>query len=148
MAPVDQLELYSPARCTTTLTGHTVQPDPPTRPRAHNGSIKTPSSLAAVPAPVEAVIGARADRSPTKRFLTVRQFVDEVGRTWPDDPRATQALGAGRPGQLVQTLLGCARPRGGSVGRGGPGQSRATVTGTPGVGLASRPPRLRASRHH
>ena len=49
--------------------------------RAHvNGSITTPSSLAPVPAPVEAVIMRALDRSPTKRFLTVRQFVDEVGR--------------------------------------------------------------------
>ncbi|MBL9017403.1 MAG: serine/threonine protein kinase, partial [Myxococcales bacterium] len=79
--------------------------------RAHvNGSIRTPSSLAPVPAPVEAVIMRALDRSPTKRFLTVRQFVDEVGRVarGETDPRATQAMGkVGRAkGELVQTLMG------------------------------------------
>jgi serine/threonine-protein kinase len=79
--------------------------------RAHvNGSIKTPSSLAPVPAPVEAVIMRALDRSPTKRFLTVRQFVDEVGRVarGEADPKSTQAMGkVGRPkAQLVETLMG------------------------------------------
>ena len=80
--------------------------------RAHvSGSIKTPSSLASVPGAVEAVIMRALDRSPTKRFLTVRQFVDEVGRVarGENDPRATQPLGkaGGRPkAELVQTLLG------------------------------------------
>src|SRR5262249_15851605 len=44
------------------------------------GVIKPPSSLASVPAAVEAVILRALDKSPTKRFLTVRQFIDEVGR--------------------------------------------------------------------
>ena len=49
--------------------------------QAHiDGSIKPPSQLVPVPAPVEAVIMRALDRSPTKRFLTVRQFVDEVPR--------------------------------------------------------------------
>ena len=79
--------------------------------RAHvSGSIRTPSSLAAVPAPVEAVIMRALDRSPTKRFLTVRQFVDEVGRVarGEADPRSTQPMGKiGRPkAELVQTLIG------------------------------------------
>ncbi|MBL0218970.1 MAG: serine/threonine protein kinase [Myxococcales bacterium] len=87
--------------------------------RAHvNGSIKTPSSLAAVPAPVEAVIMRALDRSPTKRFLTVRQFVDEVGRVarGEADPKSTQSMGkAGRPkAELVQTLMGVAR-NGGTI---------------------------------
>jgi len=78
--------------------------------RAHvNGSIKPPSSLAPVPSPVEAVIMRALDRSPTKRFLTVRQFVDEVGRIarGEADPKAAQPAGKARPkADLVQTLLG------------------------------------------
>ncbi len=79
--------------------------------RAHlAGGIKTPSSLAAVPAQVEAVIMRALDRSPTKRFLTVRQFVDEVSRVarGEADPKSTLAMGkVGRPkAELVQTLMG------------------------------------------
>jgi len=86
--------------------------------RAHAAaSIRTPSSLAPVPAPVEAVIMRALDRSPTKRFLTVRQFVDEVGRIsrGEADPKATQPLGKpGRPkAELVQTLLGVRSGMGG-----------------------------------
>ena len=95
------------------LTGHTVHDGPAEEVhRAHvSGSIKTPSSLASVPAAVEAVIMRALDRSPTKRFLTVRQLVDEVGRVarGEHDPRATQPLGkaGNRPkAELVQTLLG------------------------------------------
>lgn len=99
--PVDQRSnLYSlGALYYYVLTGQTVHGGAPDEVhRAHvNGSIKTPSSLAPVPAPVEAVIMRALDRSPTKRFLTVRQFVDEVGRVarGETDPRATQAMGAG-----------------------------------------------------
>ncbi|HLL20764.1 MAG TPA: hypothetical protein VK427_01475, partial [Kofleriaceae bacterium] len=82
--------------------------------RAHASTpIRTPSSLAAVPAPVEAMIMRALDRSPTKRFLTVRQFVDEVSRIArvgddKADPKQTQPMGkVGKPkGDLVQTLLG------------------------------------------
>ena len=94
------------------LTGHTVHAGPPEEVhRAHvNGSIRTPSSLAPVPGPVEAVIMRALDKSPTKRFLTVRQFVDEVGRVARGEGsvRATAPMGrAGRPkAELVQTLLG------------------------------------------
>ena len=82
--------------------------------RAHAAaSIRTPSSLAPVPAPVEAVIMRALDRSPTKRFLTVRQFVDEVGRIarGDSDSKSTQPMGkTGRPkAELVQTLLGVNR---------------------------------------
>jgi serine/threonine-protein kinase len=89
--------------------------------RAHaNATIKTPSSLAPVPAPVEAVIMRALDRSPTKRFLTVRQFVDEVGRIArgdKSDPKVTQPMGkANKPkAELVQTLLGV-RSGGGAFG--------------------------------
>jgi hypothetical protein len=75
------------------------------------GTVKPPSQLAQVPAPVEAVIMRALDRSPTKRFLTVRQFVDEVGRVGRGEVielKQTSPLGrAGRPkGELVQTLMG------------------------------------------
>ncbi len=80
-------------------------------PQAENGAIRPPSQLAAVPPPVEAVIVRALDRSPTKRFLTVRQFVDEVSRVARGesaDLKSTQAMGrAGKPkAELVQTLLG------------------------------------------
>jgi len=86
--------------------------------RAHAAaSIRTPSSLAPVPAPVEAVIMRALDRSPTKRFLTVRQFVDEVSRIarGESDPKSTQPMGKpGRPkAELVQTLLGVRSGMGG-----------------------------------
>jgi hypothetical protein len=101
--------------------------------RAHvNGSIKTPSSLAPVPAPVEAVIMRALDRSPTKRFLTVRQFVDEVGRVarGEADPRSTQSMGkAGRPkAELVQTLMGM-RGHGGTIPMG----SNVAALGVPAI---------------
>jgi len=86
--------------------------------RAHAAaSIRTPSSLAPVPAPVEAVIMRALDRSPTKRFLTVRQFVDEVSRIarGESDAKSTQPMGkVGRPkAELVQTLLGVRTGAGG-----------------------------------
>ena len=112
--PVDQRSnLYSlGALYYYVLTGqtvHTGSADEVHRSHA-NAVIKLPSTLALVPPTVEAVIMRALDRSPTKRFLTVRQFVDEVGRTarGESDPKATQALGkTGRPkAELVQTLLG------------------------------------------
>jgi serine/threonine-protein kinase len=107
------------------LTGQPVHggaPDEVQRAHVH-GSIRTPSSLAAVPAPVEAVIMRALDKSPTKRFLTVRQFVDEVARVARGeaaDPRSAQPAGRGaRPkAELVQTLLGV---------RGGQGALQAAV---------------------
>lgn len=79
-----------------------------------SGTIKPPSQLAAVPAPIEAVIMRALDRSPTKRFLTVRQFVDEVGRVGHSEVielKNTMPAGkAGRPkGELVQTLMGISK---------------------------------------
>jgi eukaryotic-like serine/threonine-protein kinase len=110
--PVDQRSnLYSlGALYYFVLTGQTIQVDAA-------GAIKPPSSLAPVPAPVEAVILRALDRSPTKRFLTVRQFVDEVNRVGHGeviDLKSTQPLGrAGKPrAELVQTLLGV---RGGGI---------------------------------
>jgi serine/threonine-protein kinase len=115
--PVDQRSnLYSlGALYYYVLTGQTPHSgsSPDEIHRAHvNATIKTPSSLAPVPANVEAVIMRALDRSPTKRFLTVRQFVDEVGRIArgdKSDPKATMPMGkiGGKPkAELVQTLLG------------------------------------------
>ncbi len=111
--PVDQRSnLYSlGALYYYVLTGQTVHAGSVDEVhRAHvSGAVKTPSSLAPVPAAVEAVIMRALDRSPTKRFLTVRQFVDEVGRVarGENDVRSTQPFGKVRPkAELVQTLLG------------------------------------------
>jgi eukaryotic-like serine/threonine-protein kinase len=112
--PVDQRSnLYSlGALYYYVLTGQTVHAGTADEVhKAHSGGqIRPPSALATVPQPIEGVIMRALDRSPTKRFLTVRQFVDEVGRVarGDADPRATAALGrAGRPkAELVQTLLG------------------------------------------
>ncbi len=75
------------------------------------GNIKPPSQIAAVPAAVEAAIMRALDKSPTKRFLTVRQFVDEVSRIAKGDATtagSTQPMGkVGKPkAELMQTLLG------------------------------------------
>ena len=70
------------------------------------------TKLTDVPLAVDAVITRALDRSPTKRFLTVRQFVDEVGRIARAgesfDPKATAAMGkANKPkAMIVETLLG------------------------------------------
>jgi serine/threonine-protein kinase len=101
--PVDQRSnLYSlGALYYYVLTGKTLAPG---ESPAFNG----------VPAPVEQLITRALDKSPTKRFLTVRQFVDEVGRVARgdgDNVKSTMPMGkiAGQSkpkGELVQTLLG------------------------------------------
>ncbi len=104
------------------------------------GSIRPPAQLANIPAALDAVIMRALDRSPTKRFLTVRQLVDEVARVGTGDVvelKQTIAMGkAGKPKpELVQTLLGM-RGRGGV---GAPISTAATVgLGVPSV--ASAPP--------
>ena len=113
------------------LTAQPVQADA-------NGVLTPPSALAEVSEAVEVVILRALDRSPTKRFLTVRQFVDEVGRVARGEAsglRSTQPLGrAGarvtiKP-ELLQTIVD-PHPFGESVG----------LTGTtPGVGTAERSP--------
>lgn len=97
------------------LTARPVQADA-------NGVIAPPSSLAEVPEAVEALILRALDRSPTKRFLTVRQFVDEVGRVARGEGgvRSTQPLGragvrAPARAELVQTLVD-AHPAGEDAG--------------------------------
>src|SRR5262249_8715495 len=79
--------------------------------KAHlGGGIKPISQLVELPPSVEGVIMRALDRSPTKRFLTVRQFVDEVNRVARgDDVRSTIPMGRANnrhKGDLVQTLLG------------------------------------------
>ena len=114
--PVDQRSnLYSlGALYYYVLTGQTVHAGSAeeVHKQHQSGTIKPPSQLASIPAPVETVIMRALDRSPTKRFLTVRQFVDEVTRVGHGEVielKQTMAMGkAGqRPkGDLVQTLLG------------------------------------------
>lgn len=103
--PVDQRSnLYSlGALYYFVLTAQTVQPD-------GNGTVLPPSALAEVPEAVEQLILRALDRSPTRRFLTVRQFIDEVGRVARGESsgvRATQPLGrANKPAaEIVQTLV-------------------------------------------
>jgi eukaryotic-like serine/threonine-protein kinase len=103
--PVDQRSnLYSlGALYYFLLTAQPVQTD-------DGGAIRLPSSLAEVPEPVESLILRALDRSPTRRFLTVRQFIDEVGRVARGESsgvRSTQPLGrAGKPkAELVNTLV-------------------------------------------
>jgi eukaryotic-like serine/threonine-protein kinase len=108
--PVDQRSnLYSlGALYYFVLTGQAVQHD--------DGAVRLPSALAPVPAAVEAVIVRALDKSPTKRFLTVRQFVDEVGRVARGEVDAVKAMGRAKPkAELVQTLLGVRGGFGGAV---------------------------------
>ena len=114
--PVDQRSnLYSlGALYYFVLTGQTPFAGSPEEiHRQHaNGQIKPPSQLVSVPPAVETVIMRALDRSPTKRFLTVRQFVDEVTRVGHGEViELKQAAPAPKPtsrpkGELVQTLLG------------------------------------------
>ncbi|HEU4615762.1 MAG TPA: serine/threonine-protein kinase, partial [Kofleriaceae bacterium] len=122
--PVDQRSnLYSlGALYYYVLTGQTVFAGSPEEVhRQHQtGAIKPPSQLVPIAQPLEAVIMRALDRSPTKRFLTVRQFVDEVTRVGHGEVielKQTMAMGkAGRPkGELVQTLLGMRGGAGGSA---------------------------------
>src|SRR5690606_13352593 len=75
--------------------------------------IRPPSQVVPIPQPSEAVFMRALDRSPTKRFLTVRQFVDEATRVGHGEViELKQTLVMGRAGgrrpkgELVQTLLG------------------------------------------
>jgi eukaryotic-like serine/threonine-protein kinase len=108
--PVDQRSnLYSlGALYYFVLTGGPVQIDA-------SGAVAPLSGVASVPAAVEAVIVRALDRSPSKRFLTVRQFVDEVsriarGEVGADLQAAPASPANGRGGtpraELIQTLLG------------------------------------------
>jgi eukaryotic-like serine/threonine-protein kinase len=75
------------------------------------GAITPPSLLVPIPTELEVVIMRALERAPSKRYLTVRQFVDEViraSRGGGENMKTTQPLGrAGKPrAELVQTLLG------------------------------------------
>ncbi|MGE5182366.1 MAG: serine/threonine protein kinase [Acidobacteriota bacterium] len=117
--PVDQRSnLYSlGALYYYLLTGSTVFDGTPEQVlKLHqSGTIRPPSQLVPVPPQVEGVILRALDRSPTKRFLTVRQFVDEVTRVGHGEIielKQTMAMGkaGGRPkGELVQTLMGISK---------------------------------------
>jgi hypothetical protein len=114
--PVDQRSnLYSlGALYYYVLTGQTVHAGSPEEIHKQHqaGAIKPPSQLVPIPQPLETVIMRALDRSPTKRFLTVRQFVDEVTRVGHGEVielKQTAAMGKAntRPkAELVQTLLG------------------------------------------
>jgi len=127
--PVDQRSnLYSlGALYYFVLTGQPVQVD-------GSGAVRPPSSLAPVPGSVEAAIMRALDRSPTKRFLTVRQFIDEVGRIARDEADAmpTQVMSriAKPKAELVQTLLGI---------RGEDGITAAIAAATPSAPVSSAP---------
>ena len=98
--PVDQRSnLYSlGALYYFVLTGQPVQFD--------DAGVRAPSLLAPVPAPVDAVILRALDRSPSKRFLTVRQFVDEVHRV-SGEAELPEPVHAAKPkAEIVQTLVG------------------------------------------
>lgn len=74
------------------------------------GTIRPPSQVAptavAAGSPLEAAIMRALDRSPTKRFLTVRQFVDEVVRVG-KGPTTQRAPSASRsPADVAPTILG------------------------------------------
>jgi hypothetical protein len=140
--PVDQRSnLYSlGALYYYVLTGQNVFDGAPAEvhKQHQNGSIRPPSQIVNVPAQIEAVIMRALDRSPTKRFLTVRQFVDEVQRVGHGEVielKATMALGkaGARPkGELVQTLMGVK----GMI----PGKQAAPATKLPAVSAGATAP--------
>jgi hypothetical protein len=137
--PVDQRSnLYSlGALYYFVLTGQTIFVGTPAEVHQQHlgGQIRPPSQLVPLPQPLEGVIMRALDRSPTKRFLTVRQFVDEVTRVGHGEVielKQTMPMGkaGGRPkGELVQTLLGVRGLNGGFV----PISSAPTVNPQPAV---------------
>jgi serine/threonine-protein kinase len=104
------------------------------------GAIRPPSQLVggiAAGSPLETVILRALDRSPTKRFLTVRQLVDEVARVGHGEVIELKSAAAQRQkpkAELVSTLMGV---------RGGPGS--APVVSPPIVAapaMAAPPPNI------
>lgn len=128
--PIDQRSnLYSlGALYYYMLTGRTVfEGTPDAVYELHRtGTIPPPSQIApnaiAAGSPLEAAIVRALDRSPNKRFLTLRQFVDEVVRVGRggDAPAAPKSLGKERSAKpssstpasagAAQTVLGMAPP--------------------------------------
>ncbi len=111
--PVDQRSnLYSlGALYYFVLTGQTVfsgSADEVHR-QHQSGAIKPPSQLVSeigAGSPIEALILRALDRSPTKRFLTVRQFVDEVTRTGHGEVIELKPRVQRPKAELVSTLMG------------------------------------------
>ncbi|MEZ4362592.1 MAG: serine/threonine-protein kinase [Kofleriaceae bacterium] len=76
-----------------------------------SGVVTPPSQLVTVIPELDSLIMRALERAPSKRFLTVRQFIDEVvrvSRGGGESLKTTQPMGrAGKPkAELVQTLLG------------------------------------------
>jgi serine/threonine-protein kinase len=75
------------------------------------GGAEPPSKRIAAPAELDALILRALERNPAKRYLTVRQFVDEVQRVARGDASGTQRLGGSgqgkqKPKEAIQTLMG------------------------------------------
>ena len=118
--PVDQRSnLYSlGALYYFVLTGQTVfagSADEVHR-QHQTAAIKPPSQLVAelgAGSPIEALILRALDRSPTKRFLTVRQFVDEVTRVGHGEVIELKPRIQRPKAELVSTLMGVRTKLGG-----------------------------------
>ncbi|MFT3692201.1 MAG: protein kinase [Kofleriaceae bacterium] len=143
--PVDQRSnLYSlGALYYFVLTGQPVfagSPDEVHR-QHQSGTIRPPSALnsaVAAGSAIEGVIMRALDRSPTKRFLTVRQFVDEVARVGRGEVIELQK--AKRPkAELVSTLMGV-RHGGGSAPVAAPAPAPIASAPTVGAGVPSVAP--------
>jgi hypothetical protein len=74
------------------------------------GAVEPPSRYAAVPADVDALVLRALERNPARRYLTLRQFLDDVERVaqGPEGGAGSTApFGrAGKPRELKQTLAG------------------------------------------
>ena len=111
--PVDQRSnLYSlGALYYFVLTGQTVfsgSADEVHR-QHQSGTIKPPSQLVSeigAGSPIEVLILRALDRSPTKRFLTVRQFVDQVTRVGHGEVIELKPRVQRPKAELVSTLMG------------------------------------------
>lgn len=72
------------------------------------GELPPPSAQAVVPASFDAVIARAMDRSPARRYLTLKQFVDDVGKAKGGslDPARTAPFGrVGKPRESAQVAL-------------------------------------------
>jgi eukaryotic-like serine/threonine-protein kinase len=123
--------------------------------------VKPPSQLVssiAAGSPIENVIMRALDRSPTKRFLTVRQLIDEVGRVAKSEVielnKPVQPAAKRPKAELVSTLMGVSKggaALGLAVKPAGP--SAPTIASAPTVGTgvpsvaASAPAAVSASPH-
>ncbi len=79
--------------------------------QAHlSGTIEPPSKYAAVPADIDSAVGKALERNAARRYLTLRQFLDEIARIAGGPEGGTGATApfgkAGKPRELAQTLMG------------------------------------------